>query len=163
MIRTLALLATIALLAGCQSNTRYSAEWDDQSRGDTNAWLLRTYFDTQTKNAVVRQHTLYGHHFVDNTDQLTPRGRRDVSILAEQFGRNGGGVLSLHRGDATPELYQRRVEYVRQRLAAAGADPSLVTIHDGTWAGEGTPSTRAGADYAAPSDEMPFTFHGGTN
>lgn len=163
MKHTLALLASLGLLAGCQSNSRYSAEWDDQARGDTNAWLLRTYFDTQTKNAVARQQTLYGHHFVDHTDQLTPRGRRDLSILAEQYARNGGGVLSVHRGDASPDLYQRRVEYVRQRLAAAGADPSLVTIHDGIWTGEGTPSTRAGADYAAPSEDLPFSFHGGTN
>jgi hypothetical protein len=154
------LIAAAGLLAGCQSQPTWeTGDWDNASRRDTNEWLLRTYFDTQTKNAIVRQHTLYDHHFVSGTADLNPRGERDLSIIAEHYARIGGGTLRMPRGDARGGLYERRLASVRAALSMEGLDPSAVEIVDEIWTADTQDSPRAGADYAEPSDEMPYSFH----
>lgn len=159
MKRTLILLAAAGLLAGCQSEHKQVADWDNDARSDTNAWMLRTYFDTQTTNGIVRQHTLFPHHFVDGTSRLTERGERDLAVLAGHYAQYEGGVLVMPRGHVPAETYAMRLESVRVALARGGVEPALVTIDDGLWSGETTRSTRSGADFARPSDDNPFGFH----
>lgn len=160
MHRHLLMLAATGLLAGCSSpQPKLQAEWDDNARRDTNEWLMRTYFSTQVDQAVIRHRTIYGHHFVEGSASLNPRGERDVAILAGYYNRNQGGSLLLPRGDADDALYGRRLAVVESRLRSAGVDLSLVSIEDGLWSGQTAPSIRSGADYARPSSESPFTFH----
>lgn len=160
MHRTLLILAATGLLAGCNSTRQQPiAEWDDNTRRDTNEWLMRTYFSTQVDNAVIRHRTIYEHHFIEGSASLNPRGERDVSILAGYYNRNQGGSLLLPRGDADDALYGRRLAVVESRLRTAGVDLSRVSIDDGLWAGQTSPSIRAGADYARPSSEAPHSFH----
>ncbi|MBZ0172435.1 MAG: membrane lipoprotein lipid attachment site-containing protein [Phycisphaerales bacterium] len=159
MKRTLFLLIAAGLLTGCQSKHKQVADWDNQARGDTNEWMLRTYFGNQVTNGIVRQHTLYPHHFVDGAARLTERGERDLAVLARHYAEYEGGVLVMPRGGLPDELYERRLAAVRVGLARGGVEPALVEIDDDTWTGETTRSTRAGADFARPSDDNPFGFH----
>jgi hypothetical protein len=154
------MLAATGMLAGCNSTKPQPiAEWDDNARRDTNEWLMRTYFSTQVDNAVIRHRTIYEHHFVEGSAALTPRGDRDIAILARYYNRHDGGTLLLPRGDADDALYGRRLAVVESRLRSAGVDLSRVSIEDGLWAGQTAPSIRAGADYARPSSDTPFSFH----
>ncbi|USN98239.1 MAG: hypothetical protein H6810_08610 [Phycisphaeraceae bacterium] len=160
MKRILIPIIAAGLLAGCRSAPQeVSREWDDDARGDTNAWLMRTYFDTQTTNGITSQHTIYPHHFVDGTAELTVIGRRDIAALAEHYTRYGGGELVMPNGGVSTELYQARVDAVRDCLRSDGADPTLVAFSDGVWKGVTTASTRAGADFARPSSQDPYHFH----
>ncbi len=159
MKRTLLLLTSAVVLAGCQSPRQQTGEWTNNDRAATNAWLMRTYFDDQVTNGIVTQHTIYPHHFVDGTAKLTERGRRDLAVLAGYFAENEGGVLIMPHGRTPQELYEQRVEAVRVALAGGGVEPSLVTIDDGVWDGETVRSTRAGEDFSRPSDPDPYNFH----
>jgi len=158
-----AALLTAGLLAvplvGCQSKQKEVAEWDDDARGSTNGWLLSSYYDTQIENGVVRQHTLWSHHFVDGTDVLNERGQRDLNILADHYRRYKGGVLNLPRNGTQRTLYERRTASVRETLASAGVDVGSVVFDTETWTGQTQPSIRAGADVVRPSDDKPYNFH----
>jgi hypothetical protein len=159
----LALLVAPALLTGCQSKPPQIAEWDDEARGETNAWMLRTYFDKQVENGVVRQHTLWSHHFVDGTASLNERGERDLHILAQHYIRHNGGILNLPRNGTPHDLYNRRTTAVRESLAEAGVNVAAVVLETDTWAGQTQSGIRAGSDFVRPSDPSPFTFHEGSS
>jgi hypothetical protein len=159
MKAVLTLLAAAALLSGCRSATPPVAEWDNDARRDTNEWLNRTYFETQVSNAVIRQHTIYDHHFVEGAAVLTPRGERDLEVLARYYERHGGGRLFLPRGDAGDDLYAARLAAVRRGLEGHRVDLSMVSIENGLWSTDSTPAIRAGADFARPSDDKPYSFH----
>lgn len=159
MKRTLLLMTTAGVLAGCQSPQQQAADWSNDDRAATNAWMMRTYFDDQITNGIVTQHTIYPHHFVDGTAKLTERGRRDVSVLAGYYAENEGGVLVMPHGRISQELYRKRIDAVRVALASGGVEPALVMIDDGVWDGDSVRSTRAGEDFSRPSDPDPYHFH----
>ena len=159
MKRTLLLLTSAGVLTGCQTPEPREADWSNDDRAATNAWMLRTYFDDQVTNGIVTQHTIYPHHFIDGTAKLTERGRRDLSVLAGSYADNEGGVLVMPHGRIPDELYQRRIAAVRAALAEAGVEPSLVMIDDGVWDGDSVRSTRAAEDFTRPSDPDPYHFH----
>ncbi len=159
MKRTLLLLSTAGVLAGCQTPNQRAGEWTNDDRAATNAWLMRTYFDDQVTNGIVTQHTIYPHHFVDGTARLTERGRRDLAVLAGYYADNGGGMLVMPHGRVPHDLYEQRVAAVRVALASGGVEPSLVIIDGGVWNGDSIRSTRAGEDFSRPSDPDPYNFH----
>ena len=158
----IAACATAAItLIGCQSKPAQVAEWTDETRKETNSWMIRTYFDKQMENGIVRQHTLWSHHFIDGTHTLNERGQRDLHILAEHYIRHNGGMLNMPRNGTPREIYERRLDAVRESLASAGVSVDSVVFDADTWTGQTQSSIRSGADVIRPSDPKPFNFHEG--
>lgn len=130
----LATLLTGVFLAGCEEN-----EMKGPDEGAVNSRLINSYNDTAVQNAIVSQHTLYAYHFVPDGPQLNELGERDLAVLAHHFARNGGS-LNIRRHDIPAELYQARVNTVRERLREAGIDAERVRVSDGMPGGSGMPS-----------------------
>ena len=92
-------------------------------------------------NAIVSQHTLYAYHFANGSGVLNELGLRDLNVLVDHF-LKAGGNLNVHRGEASPTLYDERVKTVLEHLAAAGVQSGAVSIQDGLPGGEGLASER---------------------
>src|SRR5437868_5616250 len=65
-----------------------------------NEGLINQYTQDEIDNAVIRQHTLYPYHFVQQSDQLNSLGRREVYVLAWHY-KNYPGPVNLRQGDET--------------------------------------------------------------
>lgn len=122
------------LLAGCQESTAKGP--DDRV---VNTRLMNSYNDTAIQNAIISQHTLFAYHFVQDGPQLNELGERDLAVLTQHFARNGGS-LNIRRHDLPTELYQARVNTVRERLKEAGIDMERVSISDAMPGGSGMAS-----------------------
>ena len=124
------------LLMGCEESTTKAPE-----ERDINSRLLNSYNDTAIQNAVIAQHTLYAYHFVQDGPQLNELGERDLAVLIQHFARNGGS-LNIRRHEASAELYQARVNAVRDRLREAGISNERVSVSDSMPGGSGMASER---------------------
>lgn len=139
-MRILAVL-TVGLLwtglGGCgpgeDSNARAHSKFD--------AWLARSFRDMAIRNAIVREHTVFPYQFAHDSGELNELGRRDLRILASHF-KVHAGELNVRRGEASRELYQRRIETVIEMLTAAGVGRDNVEIRDGLPGGDGMTSER---------------------
>ena len=160
---SLAVASAGAVLIGCASEHQDLAgiEWNDQARRDTNAWMLRTYQGQQVENAVARQHTIWSHHFVQGTTSLTPRAERDLGILRDHYLRHDGGVLTVRQGEASDELFERRLEVLNTWLADEGVRMAGGVVEHDLYTGDGKRSTRAAQDYVRPSSDEPYSYHTG--
>ncbi len=127
-------LLTGALLAGCEDST---ARGPDERVVNTR--LMNSYNDTAVQNAIVSQHTLYAYHFVQDAPELNELGERDLAVLTRHFATNGGD-LNIRRQDIPAELYQARVNTVRERLREAGIDMNRVRVSEGMPGGSGMAS-----------------------
>jgi len=123
-------------LMGCQEST---AEGPDERAVNTR--LVNSYNDTAIQNAIVSQHTLYAYHFIQDGPELNELGERDLAVLTRHFIKNGGS-LNIRRHDIPAELYQARVNTVRDRLKEAGIDMERVRVSDGMPGGSGMASER---------------------
>lgn len=123
-----------AFLAGCEQST---AQAPDERVVNTR--LLNSYSDTAVQNAIISQHALYAYHFVQDGPELNELGERDLAVLARHFAVNGG-ELSIRRHDIPAELYQARVNTVRERLREAGIDLERVRVSEGMPGGSGIAS-----------------------
>ncbi|MHC4718645.1 MAG: hypothetical protein ACYS5V_16880 [Planctomycetota bacterium] len=134
MKRVLFCVAAVAVCgAGCEE-----AQWSRQSPG-VNEWLVQTVHDQAINNAIIRQQTLYPYHFVVNGDELSSLGLQDMRVLASHY-RQFPGQLSVRRGDAPEELYQKRVTRVLCVLQDAGVQTDRVKIADALPQGDGMSS-----------------------
>ena len=124
------------LLMGCEESTTKGPD-----ERDINTRLLNSYNDTAIQNAVISQHTLYAYHFVQDGPELNELGERDLVVLIQHFAKNGGS-LNIRRHEASAELYQARVNTVRDRLREAGIDMERVSVSDGMPGGSGMASER---------------------
>ena len=137
-----AVLVLATVLAGCQSVSRIGG-WDDDDLESQlkRGWLSSTLSQEMIVNAVVVDRTILPHHFLQDGAVLTDLGRRDVGILAVHYKAHPGPV-AIRQGDATFELYQRRVHTVLAALGEAGVDVGHVTVADTLAGGGGLPSDR---------------------
>ncbi|MFC1805463.1 hypothetical protein ACFL09_00595 [Planctomycetota bacterium] len=123
-----------------------------EDRAEYNAGLVNSVLDQAIRNAIIRQHTLFGYHFVDNAATLNELGQHDLELLAARHKEHPGTVL-VRQGDTAPELFEARVNEVKRLLVEAGVDEKRVKVEDGTPGGDGMPMARvlviAGAS-AAP-------------
>jgi hypothetical protein len=124
------------LLAGCQESVKDSP--DDHL---VNSQLVDSYNETAIRNAVIAQHTLFAYHFVRNGPELSELGERDLAALARHFSKNGGH-LNIRRHNIPAELYEARVNSVRERLEEAGIDMERLSVSDGMPGGSGVASER---------------------
>lgn len=92
-------------------------------------------------NAIVREHTVYPHHFIEGTARLNSLGERDVNVLAAAYGRDGG-TIDVGRGGAPSGLYAARCEAVIAQLAEAGVGPGRIVLADGLPGGDGIASVQ---------------------
>lgn len=138
---TLSALFTLTALAGCQK-----ADPDFKPRGpvnlshrDMNEAMINTYNQRAQDDAIIRQHTIYPYHFVNNSAELNPLGRREVFVLSHHF-RNYPGPLNLHQGEAPATLYQARIKTVMDSMVEAGVDSKRLVITDEMPGGDGLSS-----------------------
>lgn len=134
----LTLLVVFCILPlGCQEETT------DKTANERlmNRTLINTYSDIAIQNAIISEHTLYPYHFVKNGAELNELGLRDLAVLAGHFDKNGGH-LNVRQLEASAELYEARVNFVREKLREAGIDMAGVSISDGMPGGSGMPSEK---------------------
>ncbi len=124
------------LLTGCEESTM---EGPDELAVNTR--LLNSYNDTAIQNAIVSQHTLYAYHFVPDGPELNELGDRDLAILTQHFSKNGG-PLNIRRHEASAELYQARINTVREKLREAGIEMERVRVSESMPGGSGMASER---------------------
>ena len=124
------------LTVGCQ---------EDMAEGPNNhlinSQLINSYNDVAIQNAIVSQHTLYPYHFVKNGAELNELGQRDLAVLTGHF-INYPGHLNIRRHNTSTELYDARVNMVRERLQQAGIAKERISISDDMPGGSGITSER---------------------
>ena len=132
----LAVLA--ASCVGCEHRTQ--PPFTDE-RTAHNRWMVQAYGEASVRKGIIRQRTLFPHHFVSDAATLNELGDRDVSVLAAHL-KQSGGTINVHRGEADEALYEQRLETVQQAFVAAGVGADQVAIVDDFPGGEGLPSDR---------------------
>lgn len=144
----LAALAAVPLAVACQappgpaSEARAPESIPDEQMLEVDKRYVREPFEDQARAGVVRQRALFEMHFRPGSAELTPLGRRDLGILADAVGEDGGSI-SVRRGSVGERLYKARVETVREGLLAAGIDARRIRIDDGSPGGEGVSTSEA--------------------
>ena len=103
--------------------------------------LVKSYNDIAIQNAIVTQHTLFPYHFVKNGAELNELGQRDFAALTSHFIKHSGH-LNIRRQDTKVDLYDARVNMVRERLQEAGIAMERISISDGMPGGSGIASER---------------------
>ncbi|MEX2673789.1 MAG: hypothetical protein WD294_16945 [Phycisphaeraceae bacterium] len=104
----------------------------------TNRWAVETYSEDSAGLAIIRQRTVYPHHFVTDVSVLNELGAHELGILAPHL-REHGGKLNVARGGADNDLYQRRLDSVQNYLLDAGLEEEQIALADELPGGEGLP------------------------
>jgi len=124
------------LTFGCQ---------EDMAEGPNNhiinSQLVNTYNDIAIQNAIVSQHTLFPYHFVKNGAELNELGQKDLAALTSHFMKHPGH-LNIRKQNTPGNLYDARVNLVRERLQRAGIAMERISISDGMPGGSGMTSER---------------------
>jgi hypothetical protein len=124
------------LTVGCQEDTA-----EGPNNHLINNQLVNSYNDIAIQNAIVSQHTLFPYHFVNNGAELNELGQRDLAALTSHF-INHPGHLNIRRHNTTADLYDARVNMVRERLQQAGIANERISISDDMPGGSGVTSER---------------------
>jgi len=124
------------LTLGCEQNAEQGPD-----QHIVNSRLINSYNDTAIENAIVSQHTLFPYHFIQNGAELNELGQRDIAVLAGHFMKHPGS-LNIRRHDTAAELYEARVNTVRERLRQAGINVERMSISDGMPGGSGMASEK---------------------
>lgn len=135
MITTLVLFCI--LTAGCQEENMGKSP-DERLM---NTKLINTYSDIAIQSAIVSEHTLFPYHFVKNAAELNELGERDLAVLTAHFA-GSGGHLNIRQLSTAADIYEARVNLVREKLKDAGIDMARISTSDGMPGGEGMPSER---------------------
>lgn len=142
--RSAALLAA-ALVAGCATPPPPTGErvgMGDAEQAAADRAFAREPFEDQVRAGVLRQRTLYEHHFEHDAAALNSLGRRDLAILAKGMSASGGRI-AVERGSAGKDLYAARLSTVRAGLASAGIPARRVKLDDGPPGGRGVSTSEA--------------------
>jgi hypothetical protein len=134
---TFPLLLLLGTALGCQQDNPALTP----DRSPAHAWMINSYLDDSTSQAVITQHTLLPYHFVDDSARLNELGQHDLEVLAQHF-QDSPGTLNVRQGDASQELYLARVATVRDALAQAGVPTARMVLTDGLPGGEGVTCER---------------------
>lgn len=141
-MRALTALILVLGVSGCAAwrNTHGDPQrlTDDQRR-TANVWMTESVQDQSVENAIVRQHTVFPYHFIENSAKLNNLGTRDLTVLAKHF-RDYPGPLNVRRDDAAESLYAERINTVKNFLEKEGVAVEEVSISDSPAGGDGMPS-----------------------
>lgn len=138
------LLLCVTVAAGCSGWPRRHdelAELSPEQRRLANTMLANSFSDDSGKQGLILQHTMFPYHFVANTAQLNELGERDLQVLAGYY-KEHPGQLSIRRGDASEELYARRVTAIVEFVHNEGLDRESIRINDALPGGDGMESER---------------------
>jgi hypothetical protein len=124
------------LIIGCQEEMA-----EGPNNHLVNNQLINSYNDIAIQNAIVSQHTLFSYHFVKNGAELNELGQKDLAVLTGHF-INYPGHLNIRRHNTTADLYDARVNMVRERLQQAGIAKERISISDDMPGGSGITSER---------------------
>ena len=130
------ILALFLSLTSC-----YTAEKEWRDTAIRNNWTGDHIRRASVEAAVIKESALYSHHFMTGSTKLTQIGSRDVDILSRHF-LEAPGALVVKRGDASEELYEARLEAIKEKLLAAGVDSERFTVSDGHPGGRGTSTNK---------------------
>lgn len=149
-----------SLAGGCASDTAEKQNADrhqreamppaaiDEEKRDFDAAIVQTHQDDFAAAGIIRQHTIFPYHFVQDSATLNELGQHDVAILAAHYAAVGSdrglppSTLSVRRGEASPGLYEARVRAVVAELARGGVANDRVRIADAVPGGDGMASSR---------------------
>ena len=106
-----------------------------------NSQLVNSYNDIAIQNAIVSQHTLFPYHFIKNGTELNELGQKDLAALTSHYIKHPGH-LNIRRHNTNADLYDARVNMVRERLQEAGIAVERISISDGMPGGSGITSER---------------------
>lgn len=143
-------LAGAALLTlgqiGCQSPSTVNRDLKpkgpiNESQRATNTAIIQGYEAEQITDAIIRQHTLYPYHFVENSATFNELGWRDVRVLSAHF-VSYPGPLNLRKGETPEVLYKARVKAVVDAMTTAGVKADRIKVTDGLPGGDGLSSDR---------------------
>ena len=121
-------------LLGCASH-----EQEHDVRSSLDVALVNMYMIESVDQAVVRQHTVYPHHFHQRSAELNELGRRDVNVLARSY-RHNAGRINIRQGKASDQLYAARVAAVLEALAERGVSSGQTVFSDDLPGGDGLSS-----------------------
>jgi len=124
------------IVIGCQENMQ-----ENSNNRLVNSQLVNTYNDIAIQNAIVSQHTLFPYHFVENGAELNELGQKDLAALTSHFIKHPGH-LNIRKHNTPGDLYNARVNRVRERLQQAGIALERITVTDGMTGGSGMTSER---------------------
>ena len=140
------LIGVLVLCAVAMTGCKYFEPERDltspQRRRAANEEITRLPFEEQVRNAVIRQHTIFPHHFVSGTDELNTIGERDLRILADHYTDHPGGPLQVRSEGSCCKLDEARVAAVKCFLEHEGVDVAALTISGDYPGGDGMASTR---------------------
>lgn len=142
-------------LAACSSDR--GAQGDYFTKSATNKWLIEHQLQQQIDQAVIAEHTLYPHHFEQGTSQLNELGLRDLALLADHL-RAGAGRLNIRQSAAGQELYDARLQTVRDVLIASGVDESRLELADAQAGGPGLPSEHVVVVLGAETERPAYPY-----
>jgi hypothetical protein len=138
-VQMLALLSMAVLAAGCAHDKKApsSAKADDmvkigKTASETDTQIVLGVRDAGVRSAIISEHTLYPYPVVQDGDTLNSLGERDLSVLAGHLRDHPNAPLNVRRGGAGVDnnLYDARVRYVMQALAARGVKTDQLRIGD---------------------------------
>lgn len=128
------LIVTLALLPACDRQAQRGPRHPEM-----NEWMANSYYDDMSDNALIAQRTFYPHHFASGGAALNALGLKNTEVLAAHY-RSHPSELNIRRGDASPELYEARVQTVRAAFEARGVEMARVAVKDGFAGGDGITS-----------------------
>lgn len=140
------------VLTGCAVDPQQRALRDPMQGQLAMAQMYHNYFDEAAANAVIRQATVFPHHFEPRTSQLNELGRRELAILATYL-RTFPGELRMPRGSADDALYAARSNAVLAFLREREVNADAVKIVDGHPDGDGMASERVVQALAAENGD----------
>ena len=130
-------------LLGCASH-----EQEHDVRSSLDVALVNMYMIESVDQAVVRQHTVYPHHFHQRSAELNELGWRDVNVLARSY-RHNAGRINIRQDKASDQLYVARVAAVLEALVERGVSRGQIVFADDLPDGDGL-----------SSDDVILIYHG---
>ena len=109
---------------------------DEKSRP---SWRTDGIRNSAINNAIIAQHTFYPYHFIPNAPALNELGEQDLEVLAAHY-RYYPGPINIRRGSGPQDLFEARVQAVRQYLIGIDIDDDRIVFSDGLPGGRGMPS-----------------------
>ena len=125
------LLIGLTALAGAGCSQSVQEQEPDVFGASVQAQIIEA-----VDNGVIRQRTIYAHHFDDETARLNRLGRRDLGVLGGYFAQHGG-TINVRRGTASSELYAARCDAVISALAESGVESGRLVVADDLPGGDG--------------------------
>lgn len=139
-LQLIALGVVSATLIGCGEKQPMRIDTLNR-RTEMNRWITRSYQNDAIRNAIIRERTLYPHHFETDSQTLNTLGMRNIRILASHY-KALPGSINVRRGSESPIVYQGRVDATTSALASLGVDTARVIVADGPLDGAGANASR---------------------